>query len=60
MGLAPFFEKAVLAGSHLLQEFDIDSFRRVLEAHAIGIAFDEAAVSSSEGQVTLELAVNLL
>ena len=60
MGLAPFFQKAALAGSHLLQDFDVDNFGRILLANTVQIAFDAEAVASSEGRVTLELAVNLL
>lgn len=60
MALAPFFEKTALAASHLLRGFDADAFRQTLESHVVGVSFDADAVRSSEGKVTLELAVNLL
>lgn len=60
MALAPFFDKAALAASHLLPGYDSEAFKRVLEAQVVGIIFDDDAVKTSEGKVTLELAVNLL
>lgn len=60
MGLAPFFEKAALAGSHLLRDFEFDAFSRLLLAQTVRVAFDAQAVNSREGKVTLELTVNLL
>lgn len=60
MGLAPFFQKAALAGSHLLRDFEFDAFSRLLLAQTVSVAFDAQAINSREGKVTLELAVNLL
>ncbi len=60
MGLAPFFEKAALAGSHLLRDFEFDAFSRLLLAQTVRVAFDAQAANSREGKVTLELTVNLL
>lgn len=60
MSLAPFFDKAALAASHILQSFDLSAFIGTLNNHVIGIAFDNAGAASSEGLVTLNLAVNLL
>lgn len=60
MGLAPFFEKAALAGSHLLQNFESETFARILLEHTVVVAFDEQAATSKEGRTTLDLTVNLL
>ncbi len=60
MGLAPFFQKAALAGSHLLRDFEFDAFSRLLLAQTVRVAFDAEALRSREGLVTLELTVNLL
>lgn len=59
MALAPFFDKAALAAAAVLQGFDRERFAAVLEAHRVGIAFDEQAAISAEGRLTLTLAVNL-
>lgn len=60
MALASFFDKTALSAAAILQGFDRSVFAATLEAHTIGIAFDQHAASSSEGRITLELAVNLL
>ena len=60
MGLAPFFQKAALAGSHLLRDFEFDAFSRLLLAQTVRVAFDAEALRSREGLITLELTVNLL
>lgn len=60
MALANFIDRAATAASQVLRGFDFNAFRSTLEAHAVGIAFDSAASSTPEGQVTLELTVNLL
>lgn len=60
MPLANFFDKAALAASQILKGFDYDTFKTTLEAHVVGLAFDDTAAASDEGRTTLELAVNLL
>jgi hypothetical protein len=60
MALAPFFDKAALAASHVLQGFDPARFAAALERHVIAAAFDRAAVQSDEGRITLDLVANLL
>lgn len=59
MALANFFDKAALGASQILQGFSFDVFRSTLNGHTIGVAFDDA-VQSSEGAISLELALNLL
>jgi hypothetical protein len=60
MALAPFFPKAAWAASLVLQGFDHSAFEQRLLTSPIGLAFDAAAVDSSEGRVTLDMAVRLL
>lgn len=60
MALAPFFHKAALAASHILQGFDRAVFADALNTRVVGVSFDDAAACSREGVATLELALNLL
>lgn len=60
MALAQFFEKAALAASQILKDFDYSAFIDALNFHSIGIFFDASAASSPEGINSLELSVNLL
>jgi Prokaryotic E2 family C/ThiF family len=60
MALAPFFDKAALAAATVLAGFDREAFAATLDAHVVGVAFDEAGATTREGRTTLELAVNLL
>lgn len=60
MALAPFFEKAALAASHILQYFDLTTFSQMLDRHVVGVCFDDDGVVSPEGQMTLDLTVNML
>lgn len=60
MAYARFFEKSAISAASLLRRFDYSGFRSVLEASTIGIGFDESAVISPEGRVTLDLLVDLL
>jgi molybdopterin/thiamine biosynthesis adenylyltransferase len=60
MALAPFFDKAALAASHILRGFDYVTFAETLNKHIVGVAFDEAAAISFEGPKTLHLSINLL
>lgn len=59
MGLAPYFDKAALAASHVLGGFDLRVFEEKLESHVPFVLFDQAGMSQ-EGRVTLDLLVNLL
>lgn len=60
MALAPFFDKAALAASHVLRGFDPSAFAATLEKHVVTVAFDRTACASAEGRATLQLLVNLL
>ncbi len=60
MALAPYFEKAALAASHILQNFDLTTFSKMLEQHVVGVFLDDSAVVSPEGRMALDLAINLL
>lgn len=60
MALAPFFDKAALAASTVLQGFDRESFATLLDSQVVEIAYDANAASSREGRVALELTTNLL
>lgn len=44
----------------MLKNFNLDSFTNLLEQRTVGVFFDSVSASSSEGQVALELSVNLL
>lgn len=59
MALANFFNKAALAASEVLRDFDREAFAKHLDRRTVGLAFDAASVSF-EGRTTLELAANLL
>jgi hypothetical protein len=60
MAIANFFGKAALAATQLLKGIDPTDFKDLLEAHTVGVFFDDDAAMSSEGQTTLELCINLL
>lgn len=60
MALAPYFDKAALAASHILNNFDITTFSARLNDHAIGLYFDDSVINSTEGNNTLDLCINLL
>lgn len=59
MGLAPYFDKVVLAASHVLGGFDLGAFEETLESHVPFVVFNQEGLSL-EGRVTLDLLVNLL
>ena len=59
MAIAPFFDKAALGASQVLQGFDFRAFQDELERQVVAIAFD-GAVRSHEGRATLELTANLI
>ncbi|WP_325308354.1 E2 ligase fold family C protein [Longimicrobium sp.] len=60
VALARYFDKAILAGSSVLQGFDPAAFTKTLESHVIGIAWDGPAAESQEGRTALALIVELL
>lgn len=60
MGLPPSFAKSAQAASQVLVEFDLNSFRRILESNPVGIAWDESAAQSPEGLAIIDLVVDLI
>ena len=60
MGFARFFGKSAISAASLLRRFDDADFRRKLATAVVGLAYDEVATSTSEGQRTLDLLVDLL
>ena len=60
MSLAEHYDKAAVAASQVVAGFDADVFRDALADTAVGVAFDEQAASSFEGQAILDLTVRLL
>ena len=60
MAFADYFDRNLQAASRLLQGFDPDLFKGILEKEVVGIAFDEAGFASAEGAATLDLTVRLL
>src|SRR5947209_5738000 len=60
MALANFIDRIGVAASQLLQGFDLTEFCTHLCSRTVGLAFDAAAVSTSEGRSSLELTVRLL
>ena len=60
MAFANFFDKTAMAALQVLQGLDHASFIASLESQVVGVAFDDSAVSSPEGRVTLDLTANLL
>lgn len=60
MALANFFNKAALAAAEVLRGIDQETLASILQSHLVGLSFDREAASTSEGQLTLQLCVNLL
>lgn len=60
MPLAPFFDKAALAASHVLRGLDRAQFEHILEDSPIALAFDASVNTCSEARVALDLCANLL
>jgi len=60
MGLANFFDKNMLAASHVLKGLDASGLREVLKSTKIGIAFTTEDANSFETRTILELTVNLI
>ena len=44
----------------MLSGYDREGFENILNSSVVAVTFDDAAAGSSEGRITLELAVNLL
>jgi hypothetical protein len=60
MAVADYFQRAAMAASQVLQDFDYDGFIRLLNRHRIGLMIDSGAAKSLEGAATADLAVRLL
>jgi hypothetical protein len=60
VGFARFFGKSAISAASLLRRFDDAEFRRKLATSVVGIAYDDSAASTAEGQRTLDLLVDLL
>lgn len=60
MAVANFFDKAAMGAAQILNGVDTQTLTSRLNGITVGVAFDSAAVASSEGRLTLELTVNLL
>lgn len=60
MGFARFFGKSAISAASLLRRFDDVEFRNKLSTSLVAIAYDGEAEGSPEGQLTLELLVDLL
>jgi hypothetical protein len=60
MALAEYFARNAQAAAALVQGFDMSLLGARLESEVIGIAFDESAERSSEGQAALDLCLRLL
>lgn len=60
MTVADYFQRAAMAASQVLQDFDYDGFIRLLNRHRIGLMIDGGAAKSPEGAATADLAVRLL
>ena len=59
MAVAPFFNKTLLAASHILKGVDPDGVKALLEGKCVAIAFDDDAISTPGGRWIAELSVNL-
>jgi len=60
MALANFFDKAALAVSQVLRNFDRAAFQQQLESSPVLLAFDGNAVTSPQGRATIDLSARLL
>ncbi|WP_316173351.1 MULTISPECIES: E2 ligase fold family C protein [unclassified Bradyrhizobium] len=60
MAFANYFDRSATAASQVLANFRLDDFKHKLSEHAVALSFDDAAVGSSEGRATLDLAIRLL
>src|SRR5580698_3677189 len=59
MAIAPFFNKTLLAASHILKGVDPDGVKALMEGKCVAIAFDDDAISTPGGRWIAELSVNL-
>lgn len=59
MGLADFFDKNVSAAAGVLQSFERESFKALLESVTVALAVDRGA-ASNEGKASAELLVDIL
>lgn len=60
MALAPYFERASLAASQVVERFDPEWFRAQLLTASVGVIFSPEAAVSPEGRHVLDLLVRLL
>lgn len=60
MALAPYFERAALAASQVVDRFDPETFRAQLLSASVGVAFSSEAALAPEGKHLLDLLMRLL
>ena len=60
MAIANFFDRALLSAAQVIRGVDADFIKARLESQLIEIVFDDAAVSTSEGQAALDMTVRLV
>lgn len=60
MGIAPYFERAALAASEVVDRFDTEAFKAQLLSASVGVSFSAEAAASPEGKALLDLLVRLL
>lgn len=59
MARADYFDRAVQAASHVLNDFDQQAFLEKVDAHCVALAFDSNALTL-EGMSALDLAIRLI
>jgi hypothetical protein len=60
MALAPYFDRAALAASQVVDRFDPETFKEQLLSASVGVAFSAEAAVAPEGKHLLDLLVRLL
>ena len=60
MAIPNFFDKAARAAAHVIHGLSPQAFAEHLNAHVVGVCFDEAACRNREARVLLEMLVDLL
>jgi hypothetical protein len=55
LAFASYFSRNITAGRQLLQGFDAEAFKNVLQREVVGIALDGTATASPEAEATLDL-----
>jgi hypothetical protein len=60
VAIANFFDRALLSAAQVIRGVDADFIKARLESQLIEILFDDAAVSTSEGQAALDMTVRLV